>query len=189
MRGPKREIAMTDQTHPAQGQGRVLLSQDRVAGLTLIAISAFALWASSDLETGTLRFIGPGLMPKLLAALVGVCGAILLVLSFLRPSEAMPKIPLRGPLCVLAGILAFALTVQTAGFAVLGPRAGADFGPRSVCASRAEAPPSLRMVSPMRLRATSTSVTRTLTTSPTFTTSLGSFTKRSANWLIWTSPS
>ena len=121
MRGPKREIAMTDQTHPAQGQGRVLLSQDRVAGLTLIAISAFALWASSDLETGTLRFIGPGLMPKLLAALVGVCGAILLVLSFLRPSEAMPKIPLRGPLCVLAGILAFALTVQTVGFAIAAP--------------------------------------------------------------------
>lgn len=112
---------MTDQTHPAAGQGRVLLSQDRAAGLTLIAVSGFALWASSDLATGTLRFIGPGLMPKLLAALVGVTGIILLVLSFLRPSQPMPAIPLRGPVCVLAGILAFALTVQTLGFAVAAP--------------------------------------------------------------------
>lgn len=112
---------MTDQTHPATGQGRVLLSQDRAAGLTLIAVSGFALWASSDLATGTLRFIGPGLMPKLLAALVGVTGIILLVLSFLRLSQPMPGIPLRGPVCVLAGILAFALTVQTLGFAVAAP--------------------------------------------------------------------
>ena len=70
---------------------------------------------------GTLRFIGPGMMPKLLATLVGVTGVILLALSFLKPGEAMSSIPLRGPVCVLAGILAFALTVQTVGFAVAAP--------------------------------------------------------------------
>ncbi|SOC45179.1 putative tricarboxylic transport membrane protein [Rhizobium subbaraonis] len=112
---------MTDQSQPIEGLGRPRLSQDRVAGLTLIAVSAFALWASSDLETGTLRFIGPGLMPRLLASLVGVTGLILLVLSFLRLGEAMPRIALRGPVCVLAGILAFALTVQTVGFAIAAP--------------------------------------------------------------------
>ena len=112
---------MTDQTHPRPGPGRAPLSQDRVAGLTLIAISGLALWASSDLAMGTLRFIGPGMMPKLLATLVGVTGVILLALSFLKPGEAMSSIPLRGPVCVLAGILAFALTVQTVGFAVAAP--------------------------------------------------------------------
>jgi len=117
---------MTDRTYPssgdeADGQRQVILSQDRAAGLTLIAISAFALWASSGLETGNLRFIGPGLMPKLLAGLVGVVGLVLLALSFLRPGEAMPPISLRGPLCVLAGILAFALTVQSVGFAIAAP--------------------------------------------------------------------
>ena len=120
-RGPNREITMTDHPHPTTGLGRPLLSQDRVAGLTLIAVSVFALWASSDLATGTLRFIGPGLMPKLLATLVGATGIILLVLSFLHPGGAMPRIPLRGPLCVLGGILAFALTVQSVGFAIAAP--------------------------------------------------------------------
>ncbi|MTH78897.1 tripartite tricarboxylate transporter TctB family protein [Paracoccus aestuariivivens] len=112
---------MTEKPSSVAGLGKVRLSQDRVAGLTLIAVSAFALWASSDLETGTLRFIGPGMMPKLLAALVGVTGTILLVQSFLMSGEAMPRIPLRGPLCVLGGILAFALTVQSVGFAIAAP--------------------------------------------------------------------
>lgn len=111
----------TQITGRQEGTGRVILTQDRVAGLTLIFISGFALWASSDLETGTLRFIGPGLMPRLLAVLVGVTGLILLALSFMRSGEAMPTIPLRGPLCVLGGILAFALTVQNVGFAVAAP--------------------------------------------------------------------
>ena len=35
----------------------------------------------------------------------------------------------------------------------------------------------------------STPITRTSTTSPTLTTSMGFLTKRSDNWLIWTSPS
>jgi putative tricarboxylic transport membrane protein len=103
------------------GARRIRGPQDLVAGLTLIAIAAFALWASAGLEWGSLRAMGPGLLPRTLAALVGVAGAALVIRSLARDGAALDRWSWRGPVFVCAGILAFALTIRTAGLVVAAP--------------------------------------------------------------------
>jgi putative tricarboxylic transport membrane protein len=48
--------------------------RELTAGASLLGIAALALWQGSDLEPGTLRQMGPGMLPRVLAVLVGLCG-------------------------------------------------------------------------------------------------------------------
>jgi hypothetical protein len=94
-----------------------------VAGLALIALAAFALWAVSDLSQGTLRAMGPAMLPRVVAVAIGVCGLIFVALGFLRKGEPLAPWELRGPLIVGAGMVVFALAIRTLGFAVAAPLA------------------------------------------------------------------
>jgi putative tricarboxylic transport membrane protein len=105
------------------GRVRVQAPQDLVAGASLLAVSLFALWASSPLDTGRLGAPGPGLFPRVLAVLLAGVGVWLLVLSFFRPGESLGRWPLRGPLLIALSVVAFALTIRTPGLAVAGPAA------------------------------------------------------------------
>jgi putative tricarboxylic transport membrane protein len=100
---------------------RVRAPQDLAAGLALVAIAAFFLWAGADLEQGRLNAMGPGLLPRALAVLLGVAGAALAVVALLRPGAGLERWSWRGPLLVCAGILAFALSIRTAGLVVAAP--------------------------------------------------------------------
>jgi len=113
--------------------GRV--SRDLGAGLCLLGISLLAIWQGSELELGTLRQMGPGMMPRVLAVLLGVCGVALSVRSLTERSaqpSALPVAalvaggaarwaPLRGPVCLLAAAGAFGLTVRPLGLVVAAP--------------------------------------------------------------------
>ncbi len=55
--------------------------QDFAAGAFLIALGAFAFWAAGDLRMGTLRSMGPGMLPKSLAVITAGLGVILLLQS------------------------------------------------------------------------------------------------------------
>jgi hypothetical protein len=169
-------------------RGPIRGPQNFVAGLTLVAIALFAVWAISDLPQGTLRAMGPAMLPRWLAIGVGLCGValaviglvkegdglgrsdyspiaaigavlilsaaiafliaivfldrsrigdvfiytflvlfygtvlVLFVLSFLR-EEWLGATGLRGPFFVVAGILAFAITIRMFGLVVAGPLA------------------------------------------------------------------
>jgi hypothetical protein len=63
------------------GKVRVHAPQDLVAGASLIAVSLFALWASSPLDAGRMSAPGPGLLPRFLASLLCVVGVWLVVVS------------------------------------------------------------------------------------------------------------
>lgn len=62
--------------------------RDVAAALFLFAI-AFAVWRlTAELPQGTLRRMGPGFMPLLLASLLAVCGLVILAQAFLAARSA-----------------------------------------------------------------------------------------------------
>jgi putative tricarboxylic transport membrane protein len=115
--------------------GRV--SRDLGAGACLLGLAAVASWQSAGLELGTLRQMGPGMFPRVLAVLVGVCGGALGLRSWLQtepsePSDAQPEevsAPRRAsgariwraPLCLLLAATVFGLSVRPLGLVVATP--------------------------------------------------------------------
>src|SRR5262249_22165236 len=63
------------------GRVRVEAPQDLVAGASLLAVSLFALWAAAPLDAGRMSAPGPGLLPRVLAVLLGAVGVWLVVIS------------------------------------------------------------------------------------------------------------
>ena len=101
-------------------QGRIL-RQDFLGGLAVVAVAAFAYWLARNLPTGAAGGMGPGTLPKGLAALLGGLGVVLVLNSF--KSERLSRGSLRGPLFVLGALVLFGLTVRPLGLAVAGPLA------------------------------------------------------------------
>ncbi|MBV9076268.1 MAG: tripartite tricarboxylate transporter TctB family protein, partial [Methylobacteriaceae bacterium] len=105
-----------------------------VSGLALLALAGLALWLSRDLPSGTLRAIGPGLMPRWLAFGVGACGLGLAAIGVVRTGSSLERWTFRGPALVTLAILAFALTIRPTPIGpVSSPGLGLAFaGPLSV---------------------------------------------------------
>ncbi len=101
-----------DRPEASGRQGPVRAPQSLAGGIFLIALAALALWLTRDLSRGTLSAMGPGMLPDWLAIGVGLCGLALVVLSFLKEGEVLERWSLRGPLLVIASILAFAVTIR-----------------------------------------------------------------------------
>jgi putative tricarboxylic transport membrane protein len=95
--------------------------RDFVAGASLLALAAFALWASAPLDPGTLRAVGPGLLPRAVAVGVGAAGLVVVALSLWKDGEGLGRWPLRGPLFVFLALVGFAVTIRTVGLAIAGP--------------------------------------------------------------------
>ena len=125
---------MDQQTPPATiHPGFIRTPQNVIAGLILVALAAAALWLLGDLSQGTLRAIGPALLPRALAVGVGLCGVALVAAGFSRVGGAMEGWTIRGPLFVIVAVSAFALTIRPVqlgsvatpglGLAVAGPLA------------------------------------------------------------------
>jgi hypothetical protein len=92
--------------------GPVRSAQGVAGGILLIALAALALWLTRDLDQGTLNAMGPAMLPRWLAIAVGLSGLALLVFAFIKHGEALERWNLRGPVFVIGGILAFALTIR-----------------------------------------------------------------------------
>ncbi len=107
---------MSEPVGGSGARGFVRGPQSFVAGLGLIALALFAIWAGDDLVRGTLGAIGPGLMPFWLAIGVGLCGAALCVAGLLRAGAPLQGMPLRGPVVVLLAIVLFAVTIRPFAF-------------------------------------------------------------------------
>ena len=99
------------------------LPQDAAAGLFLLVVAGIALWFSADLTAGTLRAMGPGMLPRALAVLVAIAGIVLIAGAWLVPGSRLEGWSLRGPIFVLGAIVVFAFTIRSLGLAVAGPLA------------------------------------------------------------------
>lgn len=106
---------------PPRAGDRIKGQQDFAAGLLLVGLALAALWASSDLRLGTLRAMGPGMLPVSVAVMVGMAGVALMIAAIVTPGPALERWSWRGPAFVTLAILAFAMTVRTFGLAVAGP--------------------------------------------------------------------
>lgn len=104
-----------------RGTVRIRAPQDAGAGLFLMALAMFAVWQSSDLTIGTMRQLGPGMLPRTLAYATGLCGLVIFINAFLRDGAGLERWSLRGPLFVLGAVIVFGLTVRPFGLAVAGP--------------------------------------------------------------------
>jgi hypothetical protein len=115
----------TDLEAPAAPARRGLIRgpQNFVSGVFLIALELFAIWLVRDLPQGTLRAMGPAMLPRWLAIGVGLCGAALTVIGLLRDGDGLEKWNFRGPIFVGLGIVAFAFTIRLFGLVVAGPLA------------------------------------------------------------------
>lgn len=114
---------MTDSSQAGAPQDR--FPQDLGAGLFLMAIALIGLWQGFELDAGTLREIGPGMLPRALAALTGLCGLGIAIRPFLNKASAisLERWHWRGSLFVLAAAATFAYAIRPLGFAVAGPLA------------------------------------------------------------------
>jgi hypothetical protein len=95
--------------------------QDLLAGASLLALALFALWASAELDAGNLRAMGPAMLPRGTAALIGLAGLALVGTSLFKTGAPVARPQWRGPLFVCLGVVAFALTIRTVGLVVAGP--------------------------------------------------------------------
>ncbi|GLK85642.1 tripartite tricarboxylate transporter TctB family protein [Ancylobacter defluvii] len=119
----------------AQGPHPAIRSpQNFVAGAFLIVAAAFVVWMLSGLPQGTLRTMGPAMVPRWTAIGIGIGGAVLVVLSFVKEGEALERWQLRGPIFVLASLVIFAAMIRSVGFLVAAPLSMlvAGFGSREV---------------------------------------------------------
>ena len=83
----------------------------------LVALGAFAFALASELSVGTAAAMGPGYVPRALAILIMIYGAVLGARAMLAAREAFPAIALRPLLMICAAVALFALLLPIAGLA------------------------------------------------------------------------
>lgn len=106
-----------DARHEGGRRGVVKSPEDMAAGLFLIVFAAILFYAGYELKFGQMRGIGPGLMPRVTAVLLGGFGLLLVVQSLIVHGSALQRWSIRGPFFIFGGVLLFALTIR-----------GVDFG-------------------------------------------------------------
>jgi hypothetical protein len=89
--------------------------QDYFGGVVLMAITLFALWASSDLDGIRGFSFGAGTVPRMFGVLLLALGAGVVVVGLLTDGPKLATYAWRGPLFVTLAILSFALTIRPLG--------------------------------------------------------------------------
>lgn len=97
---------------------KVRTAQDYIGGVALIALSLFALWASSDLQGMRGFSFGAGTAPRMFGVLMLALGAGIALVGLVTEGPGLSHYAWRGPLFVSAAILFFALAIRPLGVIV-----------------------------------------------------------------------
>ncbi|WP_245310215.1 tripartite tricarboxylate transporter TctB family protein [Bradyrhizobium jicamae] len=89
--------------------------QDFVGGIAMMAIAAFALWASSDLQGMRGFSFGAGTAPRMFATLLLILGAGITAVGIFTEGQHLAKYHWRGPFFVTLAILSFSQTIRSMG--------------------------------------------------------------------------
>jgi putative tricarboxylic transport membrane protein len=92
--------------------------QDFVGGLVLVALAAFALWASSDLQGMRGFSFGAGTAPRMFGILLLLLGVGVAVMGLMFDGPQVAKYHWRGPFFVSLAILCFAVAIRPMGLVV-----------------------------------------------------------------------
>ena len=105
-------------THMSEGGGREAINGlvksplDVMGGVFLLGLAALGFAGGFSLPTGTLSGIGSGLMPKVVATLVGAFGVLLIVQGLIWEGSSLERWHARGPVFVLGAVLLFAMVIR-----------------------------------------------------------------------------
>jgi len=92
--------------------------QDYYGGVALMGMALFALWASSDLQGMQGFSFGAGTAPRMFSALLLALGAGIAVIGLSNDGPDVATYHWRGPIFVVLGILAFAITIRPLGLVI-----------------------------------------------------------------------
>lgn len=110
---------MSDGVDPNAHRGfRIRNSQDFWGCLTLIGLALFSLWAGSDLPGIDGFSFGPGTAPRLFAVCLLLLSSAVLLYSMFVEGPGIGRFHARGPLVVMASILAFATMIRPLGLLI-----------------------------------------------------------------------
>ncbi|MDY6984118.1 MAG: tripartite tricarboxylate transporter TctB family protein, partial [Pseudomonadota bacterium] len=84
----------------------------------LLCVGLGSAWLGSSYDVGTLTAMGPGFLPVALGLCLALLAALLLWLE--KPADVTLPLPPRPIACVSAGIIAWVLLADTAGFFAAG---------------------------------------------------------------------
>jgi hypothetical protein len=103
-------MTTSDTTRPTR---RIRDPQNFTAGLGLLGFVALGWWASSNLALGSLNALGPGMLPRVVLALIAMVGIALLVGSFVSDG---PRLRLTdfSALLMVAALVLVAVAIGTA---------------------------------------------------------------------------
>ncbi len=88
---------------------------DILAGLFLVALGAGAgIWSLVHYDMGTVRMMGPGMVPAVIGFIIAGLGVLITGGGFLR-AGALPRLPWRAIFYVSLGVIAFAATARPFG--------------------------------------------------------------------------
>lgn len=96
------------------GGFRIRNQQDFYGGLVLVAIAAFALWASRDLPGMRGFAFGPGTAPRLFAGILGVLGVAVAAVGLVTDGPPVERVAMRG---TALGALLIAIFVLVSNYA------------------------------------------------------------------------
>lgn len=117
---------MTETSEPTRGgsRRRRLLRTNVLAGALLVVVGAAAWALSGNLPGAEGPMLGPGSLPRGVAAIVAVLGALIIVGGlFVDDGADTPRFTVRAPLCLLGAVVLFAVVVRPLGLAVAAPAA------------------------------------------------------------------
>lgn len=103
------------------GGVKIRSPQDMAGGVLLIALGIFALYLTRELPMGTLRAMGPAMLPRALGVITAALGVLLCISALRFDGPGLDRWTWRGLFFVMGGILLFGLTIR-----------GFDIGPVSV---------------------------------------------------------
>lgn len=105
-------IRSSDEHAGGGGRGLVKSPLDFAGGIFLLALAALGFAGGFELPFGTLSGIGSGLMPKVVALLVGAFGVLVLLQALVWEGDHLDRWHWRGPVFVLGAVLVFAMFIR-----------------------------------------------------------------------------
>ncbi len=99
-------------TSQSARNGLVRSPFDFAGGLFLLALAALGFAGGFNLPFGTLSGIGSGLMPRVVATLVGAFGVLLVLQALVCEGDRLERWHVRGPVFVLGAVLVFAVFIR-----------------------------------------------------------------------------
>ncbi len=91
---------------------------DLLAGIVLLVLAALIWQLNARFPVGALRAMGPGYMPRILAAGLAAIGIGLVIFARLGAAREMPAWRPRAALVLALAMLAFGLLIERAGLIV-----------------------------------------------------------------------